>query len=96
MAKKRSFYENEYTKQLEEAVFDQRGYDEKKAHHKKKVVAENRRQRGLVRVFYALCLLGFLILAKHLLDLDPNNAAPLVMFLCFAAGIFGFVRWINK
>ncbi len=68
MSKKKSFYENEYTRQLEEAVFDQQGYDVKKAEEKKKVQQERMRHKGLVRVFILFSLFGVLALVKYLLD----------------------------
>lgn len=96
MAKKQNFYENIYTKQLEEAVFDQKGYDDRKAEQKRKVQAETQRHKGLVRVFLFLCLLGVAVVSKRIIDLDPANAGPLVVFLTLCALVFGFVRWINK
>ncbi len=96
MAKKRSFYENEYTRQVEEAVFDQRGYDERKVQQKKKVLAENQRHKGLVRIFMFLCLLGVTVVAYRLINLDPDNAAPIAVILTGAALLYQFVRWINK
>jgi hypothetical protein len=96
MAKKRSAYENEYTKQLEEAVFDQKGYDDKKAEHKKKMKAETNRHKGLVRIFMFLCLLGFFVAAKYILDLDPDNAGPLTVFVSLVAVVAIFVKWLNK
>jgi hypothetical protein len=96
MAKKKSFYENEYTKQLEEAVWDQKGYDEKKLQEKKKIQAETQRHKGLVRTFYFLCLLGVAVVSMHLINLDPQNAGPITIFLTLAAMVAWFVRWINK
>lgn len=96
MAKKKSFYENEYTKQLEEAVFDQKGYDEKKAEQKKKVQAESSRHKSLVRVFIFLCVLGGAVLAKHIISLDQDNAGPLTVFVALIAIVAWMVRWINK
>lgn len=96
MAKKKSFYENEYTKQLEEAVFDQKGYDDKKAEEKKKVQAENQRHKGLVRVFIFLCVLGGAVLVKHIMALDEAAAAPVTVFVVLVAIVAMMVRWINK
>lgn len=96
MAKKRSFYENEYTRQVEEAVFDQQGYDAKKLQQKKMVMAENQRHKGLVRVFMFLCLLGFTVGAYHLINLDKDNAGPIVVFLVLIGMVYQLVRWINK
>lgn len=96
MAKKKNFYENVYTKQLDEAIFDQKGYDERKAEQKKKVQAESQRHKGLVRVFLFLCLLGVAIASKKIIDMDPDNAGPLVVFLGLCAVVYGFIRWINK
>lgn len=96
MAKKKSFYENEYTKQLEEAVWDQKGYDDKKLEQKKKVMAENQRHKGLVRVFMFLCVLGVAVISMHLINLDRDNAGPITVFLSLMAVVAWFVRWLNK
>ncbi len=96
MTKKRNFYENVYTKQLEEAVFDQKGYDDKKAEQKKKVQAESQRHKSLVRVFMFLCVLGIAIGAMKLIEMDKDNAGPITIFLSLCAVVFFFVRWINK
>lgn len=96
MAKKKNFYENVYTKQLDEAIFDQKGYDERKAEEKRKVQAENQRHKGLVRVFFFLCLLGTAVVSKKIIDMDPDNAGPLVIFFALVAVVYFFIRWINK
>jgi hypothetical protein len=96
MAQKKSFYENEYTKQLEEAVFDQKGYDEKKNEQKKKVQAENQRHKGLVRVFFFLCVLGVAVISMHMINLDRDNAAPITVFITLMVVVGLFVRWLNK
>lgn len=100
MAKKKSFYENEYTKQLEEAVFDQKGYDERKLEAKKKVIAENQRQKQLVRV--ALSLLGLaLMVGIWRLPTQPENLRLYATLFVCAVTVLGWMakrlfNWINK
>ena len=97
MAKRKSAYENVYTRQMEEAVFDQHGYDNRKAEKKKQVLEESQRQKKLHRVFYFLCLLllsigAYFVIAAHGKEAGP----PMVVFLTGCAGMFYFVRWLNK
>lgn len=96
MAKRKSAYENEYTRQMEEAVFDQRGYDDRKAEQKKQVQQESKRQQHLLRVFYFLCLLLLAVVSYLVISAHEEMAAPLVVFLTLCAGVFLFVRWLNK
>ena len=96
MAKRKSAYNNEYTRQIEEAVFDQHGYDNRKAEQKKAVQKENIRQRGLIRVFYFLCLLFVAVISYLIISAHGEMAAPLVVFLTGCAGVYFFVRWLNK
>lgn len=100
MAKKKSFYENEYTRQLEEAVFDQRGYDDRKAEAKKKVLAENKRQKDLVRV--ALALFGLaLMVGIWRLPTSPENLRLYAALFVLALALLAWMgkrlfNWINK
>jgi Flp pilus assembly protein TadB len=96
MSKRRSAYENEYTKQLEEAVFDQRGYDARKEEAKKKVQAESQRHKNLVRIFFFLCALGLAVAAYRIMNIEPSSAAPVAVLVTLAALVFAFIRWINK
>ncbi len=98
MAKRKSAYENEYTRKMEEAVFDQEGYDNRKTEKKKQFQEHTKRQKSLLRIFYFLCLL-FVAVVSYLVLSNPNNqwiAAPLVVFLTGCAGVYFFVRWLHK
>lgn len=96
MAKRKSAYENEYTRKMEEAVFDQQGYDNRKSEQRKQLQEHTKRQKGLLRVFYFLCLLFVTVVSYLVLSYDKTMAAPLVVFLTGCAGVFFFVRWLNK
>lgn len=96
MSKRRSAYENEYTKQLEEAVFDQAGYDSKKEEQKKQTQMRNMRQRTIIRICAFLSLLVVAIGAYYLINLDPKNGPPIAVFLTVVAAVAALARWINK
>lgn len=97
MAKRKSAYENEYTRQMEEAVFDQHGYDNRKTEIKKQVREESLRQKKLHRVFYFLCLLILTIVSYFIVAAHGAEAAPpLVVFLAGCAAMFYFIRWLNR
>ncbi len=96
MSKKKSAYENVYTQQLEEAVFDQKGYDTKKEESKKKVRAEVQRSRGLMKVFVGLSAIAGLLWIGRLINLDPANSGPLAIFVTVVAAVSGFAWFINK
>ncbi len=97
MAKRKSAYENEYTRQMEEAVFDQHGYDNRKTEKKNQMREENLRQKKLHRVFYFLCLLMLTIASYFIIAANGREAAPpLVVFLTGCAAMFYFVRWLNR
>lgn len=96
MSKKRSAYENVYTQQLEEAVFDQRGYDTKKEEAKQKVRAEYKRSRGLTKVFVGLTVIAGLLWIGRLVNMDQANSGPLAIFMTVVAAIAGLAWFINR
>lgn len=96
MAEKKSFYENVYTKQVEELVSNQKNYDDKKEEAKVKAQIEGKRQKGLLRILYLLGALIVTLGAYKLLKIDPSSAPIITGFLVLVAGVYLFVRWINK
>lgn len=95
--KKTSHYEdNLYSQQLEVAFGEQKNYDSKKVEAKQKVLAESRRQKGLMRTFMFLCALGFAIVAYRLINLDQANSAPITVFIALVTAVFGLAWWINR
>lgn len=96
MSEKKSFYENEYTRQMEEAVSSQKIYDDKRFAAKEKAKAEKQRQVTLTRLLYFLVLL-FAALGGLRISQANSEATPIiVIFLALVAGVWLFSRWINK
>lgn len=77
-------YENLYTQQISEAVFDQTGYEKKKDEEKKKVQAENAAMKRHFKLFGWLIFASFLGVCGYLINLDPDNAGPCAV----ALGVF--------
>lgn len=96
MAEKKSFYENVYTKQVEELVSNQKSYDHKKEEAKAKALVDGKRQKSLLRILYLLVALIATLGVYKLLKIDPTSAPIITGFLVLAAGVYLFVRWINK
>lgn len=96
MAKRRKAYDNMYTRQMEEAVFDQVGYDAKKEEEKAKIIAENKLQRKNIQGIFVLIGLFLLGGIGYAINLDPDNSGPAAMcfaiFLIVSALIFLFKR----
>lgn len=96
MSKQHNAYDNLYTKKMEEAVFDQHGYDKGKEDEKARIRRENQRYRnmwkgGLVGLGLAsLCGVGYVI------NLDPDNAGPASIFLAVVLVISGIIWFMNK
>lgn len=80
MTKRRHKYDNIYTKQLEEAVFDQAGYDAKKSAEKERVRKENALHRKNIQGIFVL--MGLVILGGigYAINLDPDSSGPAAMF----------------
>jgi hypothetical protein len=96
MRDKGSSYENLYTQQISEAVFDQTGHESKKAAAQKKLLEEN---EGIKRNFRALGYLifaGFLGVCGYLINLDPANAGPCAVALGAFLVAAGVVYVMNK
>lgn len=85
-----------YTQQINDALGDQHGYENKKQAEKAKIREETQTFRRVLR------LLGFLLVAVvlgvcgYLINLDPANSGPLAIglgvFLVIAALIWFFNR----
>lgn len=84
MSKKGSSYENIYTQQISEALFDQTGYDEKKSDEKKRIKKQNAATKRQIRAFGGLMVVCFFAAAAYLINLDPANAGPCAI----AFGVF--------
>lgn len=93
MRKSGSSYENIYTKQINDALFDQTGYESKKEAEKKKNIAENAALKKHIRYLGGLMAVCFLAGASYFINLDPANAGPIGI----AFGVFlvvGFLIWL--
>jgi len=93
MSKKGSSYENVYTQQINNALYDQTGYESKKEAEKQKSIAETNALKRYIRYFGGLLVLAFLAGAAYFINLDPANAGPAGI----AFGVFlvlGFVIWL--
>ena len=96
MSKQHNAYDNLYTKKMEEAVFDQHGYDKGKENEKAKIRKENQRYRSAWKAILVgggllmLCGVGYVI------NLDPDNAGPASIFLAIVLLISGLVCFINR
>ena len=93
MSERKSSYENIYTKQIDDALFDQTGYDSKKEAEKKKNIEATKATKRQTRAFGGLLLVAFLAGASYFISLDPDNAGPAGI----AFGVFlviGFLIWL--
>lgn len=89
-------YENLYTKQISEAVFDQTGYEQKKDEEKKKIRDENDAIKRHFKLFGWLVFAGFLGVCGYFINLDPANAGPCAIALAVFLGVGGLIYWMNK
>lgn len=96
MSKKGSSYENLYTQQINNAVFDQTGYDNKKAEEKKKIQQQNAAVRRQIRAMAGLVAVAFLGAAAYLINLDPSNAGPCGIAFGVFLVISGLIYWMNR
>ena len=96
MSNQGSSYENLYTKQINDAVFDQTGYDSKKEEEKKRIHAEGKAVKRQIRAFGALIFACFLGAAGYLINLDPANAGPCAIALVVFLVVSGIVWFMNK
>jgi FtsH-binding integral membrane protein len=93
MSKKGSSYENIYTEQISNALFDQTGYESKKEIEKKKNLEKNEAVKRQVRGLMGLGVVAFLGAASYFISLDPANAGPAGI----AFGVFlvlAFLIWL--
>lgn len=93
MSKKGSSYENIYTKQISDALFDQTGYESKKEVEKKKNLEKNQAVKRQVRGLMGLVVVAFLGACAYFISLDPDNAGPAGI----AFGVFlviSFLIWL--
>lgn len=93
MSERKSSYENIYTKQIDDALFDQTGYDSKKEAEKKKNIEQTNATKRQIRAFGGLIIVAFLGAASYFISLDPDNAGPAGI----AFGVFlvvGFLIWL--
>ena len=93
MSDRKSSYENIYTKQIDDALFDQTGYDSKKEAEKKKNIEATKATKRQIRAFGGLLVVAFLAGASYFISLDPDNAGPAGI----AFGVFlvlGFLIWL--
>ncbi len=91
MAERRKTYDNIYTKQLEEAVFDQAGYDAKKTAEKEKIQKENALHRKNVQGIFVLIGLFLLGGLGYAINLDPDSSGPAAMFLAVFLAISAII-----
>lgn len=93
MKKQGSSYENIYTKEINDALFDQVGYDSKKQEEKAQVKKERLTVRRQLRAFGGLLLVGILAGAFYFINLDPANAGPVAIALAVFM-IISFLIWL--
>lgn len=96
MSKKDPAYENLYTQQMQEAVFDQRGYDAHKDKLKEEVKKKNESVRRLVKAGFLITGLGLLGGIGYVINLDPANAGPASILFAVFLMVSGLIWFINK
>ncbi len=96
MSKKPSSYENLYTKQINEAVFNQTGHESKKAAESKKLQQQNEATKRNLRIFCYLVVAAGLSLCGYLINLDPGYAVPCAIALGVFVVVAGLVFFMNK
>ncbi len=96
MSKKDPAYENLYTKQMEEAVFQQRDYDAEKEQQKNLIKKKNRTASVMVKSAFVLIGLGLLIGLGYVINLDPANAGPSAVLFSIFLVVSGLVWFMHR
>ena len=96
MSQQHNAYDNLYTKKMEEACFDQHGYNKGKQDEKAKIRRENQRYRSIWKGSLVAAGLLSLCGVGYVINLDPDNAGPASIFLAVVLFISGLVWFINK
>ncbi len=96
MTKKDPTYENLYTQQMQEAVFEQRGYDAQKDKQKKALKRKNETARRFVKAGFVLTGIGLLGVVGYLINYDPSYAGPASIMLAVFMLLSGLVWFINR
>jgi hypothetical protein len=87
-----SKYENIYTKQINDALFDQSGHESKKQVEKEKTLEKNATLKRQIRAIMGFLVVAFLGACAYFISLDPSNAGPAGM--AFGAFLVGaFIIW---
>lgn len=96
MSKKGSTYENLYTQQINDALGDQHGYENRKQAEKAKIREETQTFRRVLRLLGYFFCAAFFGVCGYLINLDPANAGPCAVALAVFLVVAGLVWFINR